>query len=204
MKSKNSLVISKKELQNYGDYLVSDFQNSFMTKLTIETSKAQAKISEVDALDKIANYKNPNDIYLSPTDLPVDDKESIQNASLDAHLKKVQASQIENYGNQKISELKNEVDTKYRNRKIKITVLNKKIKPIHNAWIDSRYGRIYYVKNIGNSVSGSILEVNLKENFIKVRPNIGRKLINHNLDHYIIEVLNPADFSPLIKIKFYK
>ena len=190
----------KHALKEANNSLVAEFQNALITIATIQNSKSQAILSEAEALKKLDSYTKSNNMYLTPRDVPIDDQDILKYSSLDAHLRKVQSKQIENYGTHVISEQEQSILASYKGKKVIIKALNKEERPFNNQWIDRYTGSPYYVENISKSITGIIDDVILSQNLMILSPTIGRKLINKSLNKYYIEVINLNDFLPMITI----
>ena len=49
--------------------------------------------------------------------------------------------------------------------------------------------------------SGRVVDINLRNNYIVIKPSTGRQLVNRALKKYLSEVINPATGQSMINIQ---
>lgn len=192
----------KKDLTpNAINTLIADFQTALMLQQAIENAKYMANQAESDTLNKFSNYKQLDTAYVKPQDLPLEEDKSLTHASLNSHLQKVQSKQIEEHGLQTIYDLEQNAKTTFLDKKITIKAIDKSLHPFHNHWYDQRIGQYFYGNNKSRSLSGKVVDINLKSNYIVIKPSPGRQLVNRALKEYLAEVINPATGQSMINIQ---
>ncbi len=188
------------QLSNSDAGLIADFQTALMTLSTIEGAKAQATQAELTTLQQFAVFRQTNQPYVLPQDVPLAEHEKLTRASLDAHLQKVQSEQIEQYGADRIASIRAMANATYQGKKVRVRVLYNEIQPLHNCWRDKLTGQLYFAKNQSMSITGTLQEINLLENYIRLAPTLGRKFVNQTLEYYLVEILEPASLHPMVAI----
>jgi hypothetical protein len=183
-----------------GLLLVNDFQNTQILIGTIEGADYRARMSEEEILSRFSSYKQAEAVLVNPNDLPLKDDAELVRESLNAHIQKVQSEQIKNYGVHTIQDLEHKVDELYLNKKIKILVLDKKLGPIHNSWVDNRTGEPHLGDTRAVTVSGRIAAINLADNYIVIKPTMLRKFLNNSLIEYLVEIINLDSLQPMVSI----
>ncbi len=182
---------------NGGD-LVEDFRTAMIVRSTAEYAKEEADRSEqetVQGLDAISRGA-----YLNPTFVPEDIQDKITRASVDAHIKKVQASQIGQQSKAQLSELQLSASEKYVGKKVTITVLQKDEKPIESVWYDPKYNQYYPGVVNTKGISGKIEEVMLKKNALMIKPNLLSKLGASNRKYFVAYIINPNTLEPMVSL----
>ncbi|HEY4964141.1 MAG TPA: hypothetical protein VIH90_05590 [Candidatus Saccharimonadales bacterium] len=192
----------KSSLAANGLSLINDFQNTQILIRTIEGADYQAKMSEEEILNKFSAYRRSDQVLVNPNDLPLAQDDNLVKESLNAHLQKVQSEQIKDYGVQTINDLEKNANALYLNKKVRIKVVDKKLSPIHNGWINQRTGQQNFGITKALTVSGRIVEISLTNNYIIIKPLLLRKLVNSSLIDYLIEIIAPDSLQPMVSIAF--
>lgn len=178
-----------------GQQLLADFQTAFVSAATIEAAKYEAAQSENELLDHLSAVGGG--AYLQPTDMSARERDDLTRNSLDAHIKKVQAQQLSSMSVMQLQQLQAQARTTYVGRKILVTSLRPKSNAIETVWFDQRTG---FRSNITHKpkVSGTIQDVLLDRNVLILRPSLGTRLLNTNLESYMIYVIDPTTVKPLV------
>lgn len=181
-----------------GDALVADYETVIVSGVTIETAKYQAKHSEDSAINFLNSINSGS--FLNPANIPTDTQETITRASVDAHIKKVQAQQMEEMGALQLQQLADKAHVRYKGKKVEVTVLNKAMRPIESAWFDNRYGWRKGDYN-RNTLTGVIDEVLLDKNALILKPAFFSRMFNSSLKNYFVYIIDPNSLSPMVKLR---
>jgi hypothetical protein len=189
-------------LANPVDTLIADFQTAQMLLQAIANAKYQASLAESEAVNKFSSYRHQGEAFVKPQDIPFEEDKSLTHVSLNSHLQKAQSEQIKHHSLQTIHDLEESAKTTFLNKKITITAKDREHSPFHNHWLDRRNGHSYYGNNQSKSVSGRIIEINLNNNYIVLKPSTGRQFVSRSLSSYIAEIIDPNSGQPLVNIIF--
>lgn len=179
-----------------GQLLLADFQTAFVSTATVETAKYEAERSEGNLMDYLADVSSGG--LLNPTTISDSSQTIITRASLDAHIKKVQAQQMEALGNTELQRLMEADQSLYRGHKIRVTALPRSPNAFASMWFDNQTGfRRGELKK--GQVTGVIDNVLLDKNTLLLRPTRIMRLINPSLHYYVISVINPETLLPMVE-----
>lgn len=181
-----------------GTQLLADFQSAFISLSTIAAAQYQAQASEETIAQELASATGGG--YLNPGALNPAAQESLSHASLNAHVMKVQAQQMRQLGEEQINSLQIELAALYGSRKITVSALPGSDRtPFDAVWFDNYDGfRSNEYKT--HSLSGRITEINLRKNYIALKPKMVARLFNQQLTSYIVYVINPDTMEPAVSI----
>jgi hypothetical protein len=190
------------ENPNYslGQQIVNDFKNAIIMRSTAEYAKEEAARSEnetVKGIDAISRGA-----YLNPGVVPADIQEQITRASVDAHIKKVQANQLSQTSKGQIMEMQINAEKNYKSKNVKITVLMRDEKPIESIWLDPRSNQYYPGILNTKSISGKIEEILLNKNSVMIKPNFLSRVSANNRKFFLVYVINPKNLEPMVKFDF--
>ena len=179
-----------------GQELVADFQSAFVSSATIEAAKYEAARSEDELVSQLAAVSNGS--YLNPGALESDLQARMTHDSLDAHIKKVQARQLESMNAAQLQQLYVRDNQVYRGRKVQITALKGHTDVIESVWFNKYSGyRTGIIKK--GKITGVIDQVLLDKNTLVLRPTSGSKLFNSELQNYLIYVVDPDTLMPMVE-----
>lgn len=180
-----------------GELLVADFQNAFVSAATAEYAKQSAAQSENDLLNQLSYWSGGN--YLNPGNIDANVQQDVSRASLDAHVKKVQAQQLESLSLAQLSALITEDNKVYKGKKVVIEAIHSEIKPIDAVWFNPRTG--YRSNTIQkSSVTGTIQEVALDKNVLILKPKMLPRMINKEFQAYFVYIIDPRTAQPMVRI----
>src|SRR5690349_18129129 len=108
---------AKKNQNISGQVLVSDYQDAFLSATTIEVAKIEAERSESSLLDRLGGLGAGR--YLNPGAINIELQTDVTRASLDAHIKKVQAAQLDSIGTQELIRMSAEDQLNYAKRRVR-------------------------------------------------------------------------------------
>lgn len=183
-----------------GAQLISYFQSVFFNLANMEVSRQEATTSEQRAVSELQYFGGAN--VLNPKNIPVDSGAEIAKSSVDAHIKKVQAEQIEHLTNVQLEAAKNETSTQYVGRKVAIKIHNKELAMVESVWFSPNKG--YTTSDVKtNGIKGRIKEVLLDKNALVVEPSLTARLIDPGRKFYVVYIINPDTFEPLVDIEVY-
>ncbi len=188
MRGRNSQVGS-------GQQLLADFQTVFVSMATIEAAKYEAARSENALLDHLDAVSGGN--YLNPGRLSSDEQADLTRTSLDTHIKKIQAQQLDSMNARQLQDLQAQARSTYIGRKMTVTTLKPKSGAIETIWFDQRSGFRTSVTR-KRKVTGVVLDVLLDRNVLILRPTIGARLLNSNLENYMVYVIDPIELMPMV------
>lgn len=180
-----------------GQQLVADYQSVFINMATSETARQMAEQSERMILEQLGQVSQGE--FLKPSNLGSDWQAGLTRESINAHVKKAQAAQLNELSNTQLIEMV-EVDTKaWVGKKVRITSLSKNIKPFDAVWFDKRTG--YRTSQFtGQSISGRIQEVLLDKNVLIIKPLWAKHLLVPNLHLYATYIIGPDTLEPIVNI----
>ncbi len=180
-----------------GAQLVADFQSAMINLISTEVSAQEAKHSEEVAMGQL-NYFGGEGI-LNPRLIPSESNDGITRASIDAHIKKVQAEQIEHLSRIQLIEMKENNQKLYVGKRIEVKVIEPSKKPIESLWFDKYKG---YSNGVLKTkiISGEIKEVWLEKNALLLIPNLISRTINPGRKFYVVYIINPTTIQPMVEI----
>ncbi|MFO0920416.1 MAG: hypothetical protein U0451_01970 [Candidatus Saccharimonadales bacterium] len=180
-----------------GTDLIEQFKNALILRSTVQYAKEEAERSEqatVQGLDAISRGA-----YLNPSVVPVDLQSQLTRASVDAHIKKVQANQIDQSSRQQMIELQENANKKYIGRKVIVTILNGLEKPVESIWLNPSSGQYYSGVLNTKSVTGTIEEVMLEKNALLLKPHFWSRVGAKNRKYFLIYVISPNTLEAFVK-----
>lgn len=178
-----------------GQQLLADFQTAFVSAATIEAAKYEASRSENDLLDHLAAVGGGT--YLNPGELSSNTQADLTRNSLDTHIKKVQAQQLDSMNTLQLQQLLDNARTNYVGRKIIVQALQPKAGAIESVWFDQRNG-FRSNPTHKHKVTGIVQDVLLDRNVLILRPTMGTRLLNSSLENYMIYVIDPQTLLPMV------
>ncbi len=181
-----------------GPALLNDFLAAYVALATVETARYEAEQSEASALDYLNHAGSGR--FLHPGAIPEDSQTKITRASLDAHIKKVQAQQLAKYSRSELEEMQQHAQQLYRGLRVRVTNPSGRRDVIESVWYDKQrgYRTGIYLKA---SVSGIIDEVLLREGILVLRPRKHWRLLNPSLTGYYIHVIDPIKMAPRVHLQ---
>lgn len=187
-----------------GDELVQDFISALTSRSIVESVKHEAAQSEDAALGGIAAADKHNNVYVTPGDISPEQQAVIAKASVNAHLQKMQAQQIEQYNADQLLAAQAAAAKKFLGCKVRVTVLDKEARPIETCWQDQRTGKLYMGSRYPKGLTGIIEGVDMSQNQIIITPTLLSRTIDKSIQYHIVYVVNPANLQPLISVSFLK
>ncbi len=179
-----------------GSLLVADFQAAFISAATAEAAKHEAEHSE----NSITNYLESasSGHLLNPAVLANDAQTHVTRASLDAHIKKVQAQQMQAISSAQLEQLIARDQVTYHGRKVRVRITSHK-DPVESLWLDKQSGyRKGTVKK--SSVTGFIEKILLDTNALILKPTYASRLLTPALKNYIVYVTDPETLLPMVQL----
>lgn len=189
--SKNSEVLT-------GQQLVADYQSTLLAIATAQAAQYEAKRSEEDLLNTLATSSGGG--YLNPTVMNEDLAKNAAMASLDTHIKKIQAEQIKSMSNLQLEDISSKDKNAYVGKKVSVEVIDKEFQPIEAMWFDQRKG---YTNSIFKTkrIEGSIEEVLMDKNALIIKPKLLRRLFVSDMKFFVVYVINHNTLKPAVEIK---
>ncbi|MDB5170204.1 MAG: hypothetical protein JWN82_600 [Candidatus Saccharibacteria bacterium] len=179
-----------------GQQLLADFQTAFVSAATIEAAKYEATRSEDELIDHLSAVSSGT--YLNPGNLSSDMQADLTRSSLDTHIKKVQARQLDSMNAQQLKQLLDEDRTMYIGRKISVRVLNPRSEAVESVWFDQRAGfRSGTTKK--QKITGVVQDVLLDRNALILKPTLSGRLLNTSLENYMVYVIDPDTLMPMVE-----
>ena len=180
-----------------GKSLLEDFMTVFISMTTIEAAQREAERSESAVMEYLSSVNSG--LYLNPNALTENSQVNVARASLDAHIKKVQAQQLTSMNAHQLRNLIDQDRSSYIGCKVRITVTSLEIMPIVSVWFDIKNG---YRDNQTRkkTVIGTIEEILLDKNALVLRPTSGTRFLYTNLQHYVVYIIDPETLMPMVDI----
>ncbi|MBC7581386.1 hypothetical protein H7097_00780, partial [Aeromicrobium sp.] len=166
-----------------GQQLVNNFQTALISLDTSQAAQFEAERSENALVEHLRTISSGS--YLQPVALDDGSQDAVTRASLDAHIKKVQAEQINQLNTEQLANLQAVVLADFRRRKVRITVVNAKLKPIESIWYDQNTGYRNSI-NSRKTVVGVIDEILLDRNALVIKPVGLTRFINKSLTSFVV------------------
>lgn len=178
-----------------GQQLVADYQTVMVSSSAIDAAAYEAERSENELMQYLASTSSGN--YLQPGDLGNPDESSIGRVSLDAHVKRVQAQQLQALNHEQMRQLLAQDKQDFIGRQVVIEQLDPSRKCIELLWFDTQNG---YRSNPTNKrrIYGIVEDVLLDKNILLVKPRLRNRLLTSNLQGYIVYVIDPVSAQPLV------
>lgn len=188
----------KNDRQITGDLLIADFQSAIAALATAEYAVNEAAYSESAVVSELHSLSGQT--YLNPGSISPVRQNDIGRASLNAHVMKVQAAQLQQLSQEQLQTLQSQISTDYVGRKVRVTALSTAGSPFDAVWFNDQTG---YRSNAINKkvIVGTINEISLAKNLLILKPNLLPRLINREFTAYFVYVLNPVDLQPAVKIE---
>lgn len=172
-----------------------------MTNLsTAHTAEYYARQSEEQALKSITEIQSQSySGYGTSQNVPVTSQESLIRSSVDAHLQKVQASQISAQVSMNNATSEQNAQT-YIKRKVRITVIDPVFQPIESYWLNANTGQYDRGQLKTMTIKGTITEISLQNNYLVLKPDFASRLLLPRRKFFIVYVVNPQTLLPSIII----
>lgn len=192
-------------LANNGDQLISDYLSALVNRSTTYSANNLAKQSEQLAEEYIAStpvISNP--LFVTPQDIPENMQSTIAKASLDAHMKKIQAQQIAAKSAQQIQQMELNDKHNYVGKKVEVTILDMDKKPLESYWQNAKTGKITNNTVTKKKVKGIIEDIVFNKNLLVLKPTKLSQLFNPERKFFAIYVINPDTLNPMISLIILK
>ena len=183
-----------------GGALVADFTAAMTNLATAETAKYAATKSEEDTIATINAAAPTNAVYVTPEDMSPAMQAAVARSSVDAHLKKVQAEQINSFTAQQVAQTEQDDKQNYIGRKVRVTVIDPEFKPLESYWFNNKTGQ----EGRGNlkfkTAKGRIEDLSLQNNVLVLKPTWGARLVIPERKFLLVYVVNPKSLQPAVRI----
>lgn len=191
--SENKIAIS-------GPLLIANFETAINNLATAETAKYVAEESEQETMRTINSTTAHNSVYVTPEDLSPEAQAEIVRSSVNAHLQKAQSEQINAFADQQVAEMEALTKQNYVGKKVKVSVLDKKFKPLESVWQDKNTGEVTQGTIKSSSISGVIDDINFEKNVIVLRPSFRDKLLVPDRKYIFVYVINPNTLTSTVEL----
>lgn len=180
-----------------GQFLLADYQTAFVAAVTLLVAKNEAERSENALVNQLTSMGGG--AYLNPGNLTNALQTDMTRASLDAHIKKVQAQQLDSISATQLEAMSHQDQLDYVGRKVQIIPKTGKTDAMEAVWFNPQTG--YRVSPLKRSkVTGTISEVILDQNVLVLKPGVLARTINPELKQYLIYVIDPQNLEPMVGI----
>lgn len=180
-----------------GQLLVADFQSAYIGLATAEIAQAQAHRSEEAIVSELQSLSSQS--YLNPGGINPVRQNDIGRASVNAHVMKVQAEQLQQMSYQQLSVLQDQLSANYVGKKVLVTPLQASETPFDTVWLNNQTG--YRTNpNTKKRIKGTITEISLEKNLLVIKPTMFPRMINSELNAYFVYVIDPANAQPAVEI----
>lgn len=190
MKKKDKRIIS-------GQLLVSDFQSAFLSLATAQYAQEEARRSEAAIVSEL--HALSNQTYLNPGGISPIRQNDIGRASVNAHVMKVQASQLQQMSQQQLMALQDQVSRDYIGKKVLITPFESSESPFDTVWFNNQTG-YRSNSNTKKQIKGTISEIFLNKNLLVIKPTLFPRMIYNELNSYFVYVIDPLTAQPAVEI----
>ena len=184
-----------------GEGLVADFHAALVGLVTTDLVVAEATHSELSVEDAL-RYNNPsNGIYITSNDISPEQVELLSKQSIDAHLKKIQAEQIQMFANSKISQQQEALSSAYKGKKVVITKISNNDDVFIPLWDDPQTGGLREGTYNGSTLKGTIEQLSIEKNILLIRPTLVWRKIQPTRRFFLVTVVNIETMTPNIFIR---
>jgi hypothetical protein len=180
-----------------GQLLVADFQSAFIGLATAELAKTEAHRSEEAIVSELQSLSTQS--YLNPGGISPVRQNDIGRASVNAHVMKVQADQLQQMSYQQLAVLQEELSSKYIGKKVLITPLGVSESPFDTVWLNKETG-YRSNQNTKKQIKGTIAEISLDKNLLVVKPTMFPRMINSELNAYFVYVIDSLTAQPAVEV----
>ena len=180
-----------------GEQLVTDFQTVTMYLMTADAAKQAAKQSEDAVMQELSSVSSGN--YLNPANINEAQGDYVARASVDAHIKKIQAEQLDDLSNAQLKAIIIKDTTDFVGRKVRIVASSAEYRPFDGFWFDNKKGSRSSELN-KQTVEGKIIEIDFRKNLLVLKPNRFSSLLSSSLQNYMVYVVNPHTLLPAVEI----
>ena len=181
-----------------GAALLADFQSAFVSAATIEAAKFEAERSEDELLSHLNDVSGST--YLNPGNLDSDEQNMIARASLDAHVKKIQARQLDALSQSQLQQQITLDRQTYKGKRLKVTILQKNNGAVESVWFDRQTGYRHSVVKYGK-ITGIIDEVLLDRNLLVLKPTLKSRVLASSLRYYMVYPIDPSQLAPAVRFE---
>lgn len=180
-----------------GQQLVADFQSVLLSRATAEAASQEAERSETELMQQLSDASRGN--FLNPTSLEDVGGDYVVRASLDAHIKKVQAEQLQSITAVQMQQIIHDDQLNFKGKRLRVSTLDEEFQPFDGVWFDQKYG---YRSNTykKKAIEGKIEEINFEKNLLLIKPKRMMRLLNSSLQYYVVYVINPQTLMPAVSI----
>jgi hypothetical protein len=193
---------TKSELATYGAGLLHEFAGAVTNTAVAASLRYEAEQNEALALQNIAAVGASNAIYITPQDIPLDQQAYIAKTSVNAHIQKAQALQVAAYTDEQVHISELHVKEHYRGRKVTAQVISTDPWPVDTCWRDARSGQYHVNEHGPKKVSGIIEDIDLRKNYIIIRPTKIAKAVNSTVQFHRVYIISPHTFQPMVTLTF--
>lgn len=193
--------ITNTELATHESGLLQEFASALANHEVVDGLSYEAQQNEAMAMQQITSVNAHNNVYVTPADIPFEQQATIAKASIDAHMQKAQAMQVAAYTDQQVQQAELRVKEKYIGLKVTVKVIISEPWPVDTCYRDPQ-GRYHMNEHGPHKVSGYIEDINLKKDFIIIRPTRLFKAVNNTIQFHRIYMIVPGTFRPLVSLSF--
>jgi hypothetical protein len=183
-----------------GDLLVADFNTAVANIITMDVAQAEALRSEASVTAALSYTAATNGAFLQPQNISPAMAESIAKNSVDAHIKKAQASQIQQFTTAQVAQLQQEDLTKYKGRKVRVTRLNNNPDVFIPLWADKYTGQLRNGQLKGRIVTGTVDDLSFEQNVLVLKPLLAARTILPGREFIVVHVIDLTTLAPAVKI----
>lgn len=190
--------VSSADAPDMGKALIDDYVSAMTNRTTAATASMAASQTEAATL-RTLRAANPG--YVTPGDLSPALRDMLVRTSLDAHLQKVQAEQINALTETQISQTEAADRQRYIGRKTEVTVLDKSFEPLESYWYSRKTGQANQGTIRSKSVTGIIHDLSFEANVLMLRPTWKSRLILPDRRYIFVYIVNPSSLQPAVSLK---
>lgn len=186
-----------------GEQLVADFHSAILNLVTMDFAQAEAKRSEASVTEALQYATSAgNGVYITPGDITPGTADYLVKNSLDAHLKKVQAEQIQTFTLGQVESQQQEALKKYKGRKVRASRVSDSEDTFVPLWADNQTGELKPGKYNGKSVVGFVEDLSFEQNTLVLTPSLSARTINPGRKYFLVAVISLKSLEPAVKIEF--
>jgi hypothetical protein len=137
---------------------------------------------------------------LQPQNITPAMAESIAKNSVDAHIKKAQATQIQQFTTAQVAQLQQDDIAKYKGRKVRVTRLVDNPNVFAPLWADKYTGELRESQFKGRIITGTIDDLTFGQNVLVLKPMLVSRTMLPGRKYFVVRVIDVQSLAPAVKI----
>jgi hypothetical protein len=172
-----------------------------MSSLTlVQNAESVANSQEKSIIEQLNSAGTKNGVFVTKNDIPESSEDQLIQASMNAHMSKVQSTQLSEKTIAKVTELEAWARSVFIGTKVTIKKLNSKSDCIDAVIFNKQTGEYRTSVYNKSTVKGYINDIQLNKNLLVISPTMTAKFINPNRHLFYVYVVNTQNLTSEITI----